>query len=142
MPLPAGFKQAHPDCKANGTFYDFAMKKNKAANRENIMKKTITSLAFIACLGMGVATFTTGCSGDRYHRSTGTYVDDKAIGAKVKTELLGDSEVKGLAVNVEVNNGRVQLSGFVDSLAQKNRAAELARNVPGVKYVKNDLVVK
>ncbi len=106
------------------------------------MKKAMGSLAVIVCLGLGIAAVNTGCSGDRYHRSTGTYIDDKSVQAKVKSDLLADPDVKGLAVNVEVNNGRVQLSGFVDTLAQKNRAAELARSVNGVKYVKNDLVVK
>ena len=106
------------------------------------MKKLIGSLSLIVCLGLGVAVLSTGCAGDRYSRSTGTYIDDKAVEAKVKSDLLADETVKGLAVNVEVNNGRVQLSGFVDSLAQKNRAAEIARNVRGVQYVKNDLVVK
>lgn len=106
------------------------------------MKKAITGLSLVVCLGLGVATFTSGCAGDRYTRSTGTYVDDKTIEAKVKSDLLGDPDVKGLAVNVEVNNGRVQLSGFVDTIAQKNRAGQLARNVANVQYVKNDLVVK
>ena len=106
------------------------------------MKKIITSIALTICLGLGVATLTSGCAGDRYKRSTGTYIDDKSIEAKVKSELLADPDVKGLAVNVDVNNGRVQLSGFVNSLTQKNRAGELARNVQGVQYVKNDLVVK
>lgn len=106
------------------------------------MKKIIGSLSLMMCLGLGLAVLNTGCAGDRHTRSTGTYIDDKSIEAKVKSELLADPDVKGLAVNVEVNKGRVQLSGFVDTLAQKNRAAELARNVPNVQYVKNDLVVK
>ena len=106
------------------------------------MKKIISSLSLIVCLGVGVAVFNSGCAGDRTHRSTGTYIDDKTIGAKVKAELLGDPDVKGLAVNVEVNKGKVQLSGFVDTKAQKDRAAEIARNVGGVQWVKNDLVVK
>lgn len=106
------------------------------------MKKLISSVGVIVCLGIGVAVFNTGCSGDRYNRSTGTYIDDKTITAKVKADLLGDPDVKGLAVKVETFNGKVQLSGFVDSMAQKNRAGELARNVEGVQWVKNDLVVK
>ncbi|MEO6183240.1 MAG: BON domain-containing protein [Verrucomicrobiota bacterium] len=106
------------------------------------MKKVISSLGVVVCLGLGVAVFNSGCSGDRYHRSTGVYIDDKTIEAKVKKDLLADPDVKGLAVNVEVNEGRVQLSGFVETLAQKNRAGELSRRVQGVKWVKNDLVVK
>jgi osmotically-inducible protein OsmY len=36
----------------------------------------------------------------------------------------------------------VQLSGFVNSQAAKDKAGELARGVKGVKKVKNDLIVK
>lgn len=106
------------------------------------MKKIISGLSVVVCLGVGVAVFNTGCAGDRYHRSTGTYIDDKTISAKVKADLIGDPDVKGMAVKVDVNNGKVQLSGFVDSAAQKTRAGEIARNVNGVQWVKNDLIVK
>lgn len=83
-----------------------------------------------------------GCAGDRYNRSTGEVIDDTAISSKIKTELLADPDVKGLAVKVNVNKGNVQLSGFVDTAAQKNKAEEIAKNVKGVQYVRNDLVVK
>jgi osmotically-inducible protein OsmY len=106
------------------------------------MKKLISTLALVACLGMTVAVVTTGCAGDRYHRSTGKYIDDKTITAKVKADLLGDPDVKGTAVKVDTYNGRVQLSGFVDTIAQKNRAAEIARNVEGVQWVQNNIAVK
>ncbi|MEP6663366.1 MAG: BON domain-containing protein [Verrucomicrobiota bacterium] len=106
------------------------------------MKKLIGSLGLGLCLGAGVVILNTGCAGDRTHRSTGVAIDDAAITTKVKTELLADPDVKGLAVNVETFNGRVQLSGFVDSMAQKNKAAQVARRVNGVQWVKNDLVVK
>jgi osmotically-inducible protein OsmY len=76
---------------------------------------------------------------DPAKRSTGVYVDDQTITAKVKSALLGDPEVKGLQVKVETYNGVVQLSGFVDSPAQIPRAVELAKGVEGVKSVKNDL---
>lgn len=106
------------------------------------MKKLISGVGMMVCLGMSIAIFNTGCSGDRYHRSTGTYVDDKTISTKVKADLLRDPDVKGLAVKVETYNGKVQLSGFVDTMAQKTRAADLARAVNGVQWVQNDLVVK
>jgi hyperosmotically inducible protein len=106
------------------------------------MKKIISSLRLIVCLGVGLAILNTGCAGDRTHRSTGTYIDDKTITAKIKADLIGDPDVKGLAVKVESYNGKVQLSGFVDTLAQKNRAGEIARNVQGVQWVTNNLMVK
>jgi hyperosmotically inducible periplasmic protein len=106
------------------------------------MKKTMGSLALMACLGLGVCVFNSGCAGDRYSRSTGQAIDDTAITAKVKSELLADPDVKGLAVKVETYEGRVQLSGFVDTLSQKTRAGELARRVEGVKFVNNNLALK
>jgi hyperosmotically inducible periplasmic protein len=98
----------------------------------------------IICLTMvsSIAVLSTGCSGDRYNKSTGEVIDDAVITSKVKTELLADPDVKGLAVKVKTYRGEVQLSGFVDTQAQKNRAAEIARGVKGVQWVKNDIVVK
>jgi osmotically-inducible protein OsmY len=72
-------------------------------------------------------------------RSTGEYIDDKAVTAKVKAALLKDPEIKALQVKVETYNGVVQLSGFVDKPEQISRAGEVAKGVEGVKSVKNDL---
>jgi len=107
------------------------------------MKKIVKLVCLAACVSLPLSLVTTtGCSGDRYHRSTGAYLDDKTISTKVKTELLADPEVKGTQVKVKTYQGKVQLSGFVDTEGQKERAAELARRVKGVEYVKNDLIVK
>lgn len=105
------------------------------------LKKVATALCVAGSVAM-IAISSVGCSGSRYHRSTGAYLDDKSISAKVKTELYADPEVKGTQVSIESYQGNVQLSGFVDSQAQKDRAAEIARRVSGVQWVKNDLVVK
>jgi len=72
----------------------------------------------------------------------GKYVDDAWITAKVKALLLKDEGVKGLNVNVETNQGTVQLSGWVKDDAQIAQAEKITRNVEGVKGVKNDLQVK
>jgi osmotically-inducible protein OsmY len=79
---------------------------------------------------------------DPIKRSTGEYIDDKAVTAKVKAALLKDPDVKALQVHVETYNGVVQLSGFVDKPEQISRAAEVAKGVEGVKSVKNDLNVR
>lgn len=76
---------------------------------------------------------------DPIKRSTGEYIDDKAVTAKVKAAFLKDPEVKALQVKVETYNGVVQLSGFVDKPEQISRAGEIAKGVEGVKSVKNDL---
>ncbi len=93
-------------------------------------------------LGIVVAVGGIGCAGDRDHKSTGEVIDDAAITAKVKSALLADKDVKGLAVKVKTYRGTVQLSGFVTSQAEKDRAADLSRAVSGVMGVQNDLIVK
>lgn len=74
--------------------------------------------------------------------SVGTAVDDSVITTKVKAALLADSEVKGTDINVETQQGVVQLSGVVDNKAQASKAVSLAKNVDGVKSVNNQLNVK
>ena len=83
-----------------------------------------------------------GCAGEGTAKSTGEYIDDSAITAKVKSAMLADESVSGLKVNVETFKGTVQLSGFVDTEAEARRAVEIARGVKGVKSVKNDLVIR
>ncbi len=83
-----------------------------------------------------------GCASTRTQESTGEYIDDAALTTKVKTALLADKQVSGLAINVETFKGTVQLSGFANSEAEREKAEKLAREVKGVKTVKNDIRVK
>jgi hyperosmotically inducible protein len=84
----------------------------------------------------------TACSGSATSRSTGTYASDEWITAKVNTNLTGDPVTKARDINVDTFRGTVQLSGFVDSQEEKERATQLAQSVDGVKKVVNNLVVK
>jgi osmotically-inducible protein OsmY len=83
-----------------------------------------------------------GCASTSKQESTGEYIDDSVITTKVKAEIFGDDSLKSSEINVETFKGVVQLSGFVDSREQINRAVELARGVKGVTAVKNDMQVK
>jgi osmotically-inducible protein OsmY len=83
-----------------------------------------------------------GCSSTPTHESTGEYVDDSAITAKVKAAILKDPALKTLQISVTTYKGVVQLSGFVDSKEMVDRAGELAGQASGVRNVKNDLIVK
>jgi hyperosmotically inducible periplasmic protein len=82
------------------------------------------------------------CAPREQRRTAGTYVDDKAIAARIKTELARDSETKALQINVESFRGVVQLSGFVDNPESIQRAEEIARNIEGVQEVQNNLAVR
>ncbi len=74
--------------------------------------------------------------------SAGQYVDDSTITAKVKEKLVADPTTSAYEISVETLNGTVQLSGFVQSSAEKAQAEDIAKAVEGVKTVKNDLILK
>lgn len=82
------------------------------------------------------------CAPSGTHRGTGEYIDDTAITARVKTALATDPQAKATEVQVETFRGTVQLSGFVESSESAARAAQLARDVPGVKSVRNSMVIR
>ena len=110
------------------------------------MKNTIHMpkiLGLVLCLGsLPRITTVTGCAGDRYHQSTGEAIDDHAISMRVKDALSNNNEYKFDGVDVKTFKGTVQLSGFVDTSAQKSEAADLAKNVQDVKDVVNNITVK
>lgn len=83
-----------------------------------------------------------GCASSPEHQGTGEYIDDAVITTKVKAAIFNEPTLKSAEINVETYNGVVQLSGFVNSQADINKAAEVARGVKGVKSVKNDMRVK
>lgn len=72
----------------------------------------------------------------------GVYFDDAVITTKVKAAVLDEPSLKSAEINVETSKGRVQLSGFVGSRADINKAVEVAKRVEGVKVVNNDMILK
>ena len=83
-----------------------------------------------------------GCSGDRYNRSAGQYIDDKSTTARVVSSLRDNSEYKFEDVSVMTYGSAVQLSGFVNTADQKSKAGEIAKRVEGVKTVENNITLK
>src|SRR5215203_1096195 len=83
-----------------------------------------------------------GCAATADRQSTAAYVDDSVITTKVKAAILNDPSLKVSEINVETYNGTVQLSGFVNSRADMNRAVVVARGVSGVTSVRDDMRLK
>ena len=82
------------------------------------------------------------CASTNKQSSTGEYIDDSVITTKVKTAILNEPTLKSIEINVETFKGVVQLSGFVTSPADINKATEVASQVKGVESVKNDMRLK
>lgn len=74
--------------------------------------------------------------------TVGTQLDDSVVTARVKSALLGDSNIKSFDIGVETRKGEVQLSGFVDNQSQIDRAVEITRGIEGAKSVTNKMSVK
>ena len=83
-----------------------------------------------------------GCASTDDQAGTGEYIDDTVITTKVKAAIFNDPDLKSMEINVETFKGVVQMSGFVNSQADINRAVRLARDVKGVESVKNDMELK
>ena len=83
-----------------------------------------------------------GCASTSKQESTGEYIDDSVITTRVKTPVFQEATLKSAEINVETYKGVVQLSGFVNSAADINKAVEIARGIKGVTSVKNDMRVK
>ncbi|ACM19102.1 phospholipid-binding BON domain protein [Geotalea daltonii FRC-32] len=100
----------------------------------NLITRSMLTFGLILMLG--------GCASHQKNETAGQYFDDSVITTKVKSAILGDPALKVMQIAVETYQGKVQLSGFVDSPQSVKRAGEVASSVEGVREVKNNLIVK
>jgi len=99
--------------------------------------KSIDFLKALALVGL-LAAPVAACSGE----TAGEYVDDSVISNTVRAKLLDDKDLNIFQIDVTTLEGEVQVSGFVDSQADKDRAGVVAAAVEGVQEVHNNLVVR
>jgi len=102
----------------------------------NTFKNTTTFFAALAMMLM------LGCTTTAKQENTAEYLEDSVITTNVKAAIFAEPGLKSAEINVETYKGVVQLSGFVSSNANANRAVELARRVNGVTSVRNDMRLK
>lgn len=95
--------------------------------------------------GMSAMFALTGCEMMNHssgERTAGRALDDKTITATVQHDLDREPVYKFSGVDVKTFDGVVQLSGFVDTDAQKQRAGEIAHQAEGVTQVVNNITLK
>ncbi|WP_133128413.1 BON domain-containing protein [Legionella nagasakiensis] len=68
--------------------------------------------------------------------------NDSSITASVNEALANNQELAPFRFHVETANGLVYLSGYVKTIRQSDTAEELAKKVPGVKSVENNIIVR
>ena len=103
-----------------------------------VPKLALVALPFALALSAPIA-MAQGTAGDDPAKADATAseqpVTDSWITTKVKADLLVTEETKGLDINVSTQNGVVTLAGRLDSQAQVDKAAAIARAIKGVKSV-------
>ncbi len=78
----------------------------------------------------------------RAEKTAGTVMDDTALMGKVKAALIGDSRTKSNEIELAINQGVVQMAGFVDNAATRTAALDIVRGVNGVVRIDNQMVIK
>ena len=68
-------------------------------------------------------------------------VTDDIINDQVRVKLASDSEIGGMAIDVDVHEGVVTLKGKVRTDKMRSKAEKVAKKVKGVTSVNNQLAV-
>ena len=96
----------------------------------------ILSCALLACLGaLSGCQSTTG-------KTAGQTMNDASISTAVQTKLTSDRLSNFPRINVDTERGVVNLSGVVETEAQRERVERLTRQVDGVVRVNNNLQIQ
>ncbi len=97
--------------------------------------RSILTLSTAVVLGGALIT------GSAFGRAEERNMSDSWISAKTKIAMFADSRVKGSEINVSTSHGTVMIRGKVDTKAAKQAAESIAKDMAGVKKVKNELQV-
>ncbi len=69
-------------------------------------------------------------------------IDDASITAQVKMALLFNRATSALKTKVRTDNGVVTLTGAAKSKAEKDLVTRIARNIQGIRMVRNRMTVE
>jgi hyperosmotically inducible protein len=78
----------------------------------------------------------------RAEKTAGAAVDDTALMGNVKATLINDSRTKSHQIELAINQGAVEMAGFVDSTATRTAAVEIVRGIVGVVRIDNQMAIK
>ena len=105
-------------------------------------QKQIDQALMLARGVKGVVNVENGLTVKSAPATLGSGIDDTTVTTRVQAALLEDPGIKSLDISVVTSHGEVQLTGFVGKKAQILAAENIARAVPGVSGIKNELMLK
>jgi osmotically-inducible protein OsmY len=102
----------------------------------------VTRQLFAAVITAAALLTTTGCAVTRGQESVGAYIDDATITTQIKSRFVESKAVDAVSIRVETLKGTVLLSGFAKNPEERSVAERIARDVNGVKVVRNEIIVR
>ena len=108
----------------------------------NIVKSLNITLLSLSLLQIALLTTAQAAQLSEPTTNTSQMNADTALTAQVNAALSGADTLKKAEIQVESRNGVVQLRGLVQSVEDIDTAVQLAKNVPGVSSVTNELRVR
>jgi hyperosmotically inducible periplasmic protein len=106
------------------------------------LKEPMKSRNILACAFAASLIMLSGCAVTRGQETIGSYVDDTAITTSIKARFVDNRDVDASSIKVETLNGTVLLSGFAKNSTERSTAEVIARNVSGVRAVRNEISVR
>jgi len=110
------------------------------------IKKIILLLSFVllsSCVGYSsTGVLGTGVSIALDPRSLGTQIDDSIMQQNLRARLLSTNKSYIISVKTKILDGRIFLTGKVNSVEDKLKITKLAWEIKGARSVNNDLQIK
>ena len=110
------------------------------------IRKIIILLSFIilsSCVGYSsTGVLGTGVSIALDPRSLGTQIDDSLMQQNLRARLLSENKSYIISVKTKILDGRIFLTGKVNSVEDKLKITKLAWEIKGARSVNNDLQIK
>jgi len=103
----------------------------------------LVSLILLGCTGVGSkGLFGTGVSVALDPRTVGTQIDDSIMEKSISAKILSKDKKYFLVVKTKVLDGRIFITGKVDSPEEKLLITKLAWETKGARSVRNDIKIK
>ena len=112
------------------------------------MKNKLLILIFVSfiltgCVGVGSkGLFGTGVSVALDPRTVGTQIDDSIMQKTISTKIISKDKKYFLAVKTKVLDGRIFITGKVDTPEEKLQITKIAWETKGARSVRNDIKIK
>ena len=111
--------------------------------KNRLILSFITLIFLSSCLGTSsTGIFGTGVTIAMDPRTLGTQIDDSIMDKSLDAKLLSTNKSYILNVKTKIIDGRIFITGKVDSVEEKLKITKLAWEIKGARSVKNDLKIK